>query len=272
MKKAIYFTSICFLMLFSFVIGDTYATQEKQIFKAKTLSQDFVFNYKEPFEEVFLKTDSDAVINGLHFKRKSPKGVVLYFHGRGWNLGAKKRSGLPEDFLARGYDVFVIDYRGFGKSIGPASEKALHHDAECAYKYLKERYPEKRISLYGMSFGTGIATKLAAKHNPRQLILESPYYSMLDMAERTASYLPSFVTSWILKYHLRSDQFIEDVTCPIHIFHGTQDKLIPHISSSRLIKKVKAGVRARLISIEKGDHDHLPSYREYSSALDKLLN
>ena len=92
------------------------------------------------------------------------------------------------------------------------------------------------------------------------------------MAQRTTSYLPNFVTSWLLKYHVRTDQLIQKVTCPIHIFHGKKDALIPHDSSKRLLQRVKSRVRAQLTSIEEGDHDHLPNYREYTHQLDKLLH
>lgn len=272
MKKIIYFITLFALALCSFTVADIYNTQEREIFKAKALPQDFAFDslYPYPFEEVFIRTDKDATIHGLHFQAKNPKGAVLYFHGRGWNLGSKKRGAHPDDFIARGYSVLIVDYRSFGKSTGPLSEKALFTDANAAYDFLSQRYAEDKITVYGMSFGTGIATYVASKHNPHQLILECPYYSMLDMAQRTASYLPTFVTSWILKYHLRTDKLIKKVSCPVHIFHGTKDKLIPHHSATRLFNKIKS--KAHLTSIEGGDHDHLPSHRDYTLQLDKLLH
>ncbi len=274
MKKIIYFTTTLALALFSFKVADVYTTQDKAIFRAETLPQDFAFDslYPYPFEEVFIRTDKDATIHGLHFHTQNPKGVVLYFHGRGWNLGSKKRGAHPDDFIARGYSVFVVDYRGFGKSVGPLSEKALFKDADASYDYLRQYHDEDQITVYGMSFGTGLATHVAASHNPKQLILECPYYSMLDMAVYTTSYIPSFITSLLLKYHLRTDNLIEKVSCPINIFHGTKDKLIPHHSATRLLKHVKDKTKARLISIEGGDHDHLPSHRDYVLQLDKLLN
>lgn len=271
MKKFLYIFACLFLLLSSYVISDMYTTQELQIFKARTLPQDFVFKYDDPFEEVFINTANNARINALHFRTKRPKGVVLYFHGRGWHLGARKRHGLPEDFLKRGHDLFIVDYRGFGKSTGPQSEDALHKDAEASYQYLLKTYTEQEITVYGMSFGTSIATKLAANHNPKQLILEAPYLSMLDMACRTVPHVPRWITSLVLKYHLRTDKFIKDVTCPIHLFHGTHDSLIPHISSKHLMKKIRKNVSATFVSIVGGDHDHLPTFSDYHRHLDHVL-
>ncbi len=273
MKKTIYSLACLFLALFSFLVSEVFITQEERIFRSKTLPQNYVFNYPGQFEEVFLPASKSAVMHGLHFKSRAPKGVVLYFHGRGWNLGSLyRRTGIPEDFVTRGYDFFIIDYRGFGKSTGQRSEETIFSDANLAYNYLLERYPEDQIVVYGMSFGTGVAAKVASMHHPRQLILEAPYTSMLDMADKAVPYLPKFLVSLILKYHIRTDEFISKVSCPIHIFHGTHDTLIPHSSSQKLLKKIKTSVQAKLTSIDNGTHEHLPSYQEYTKELDLLLN
>ncbi|MCB1108126.1 MAG: alpha/beta fold hydrolase [Chlamydiia bacterium] len=273
MKKSIYSLGCLILALFSFLLSEIYNSQEDRIFRSKTLPQNHVFHYPGQFKEVYLQTGKDATLHGLHFKAKTPKGVVLYFHGRGWNLGSlHKRSAIPEDFITRGYDCFIIDYRGFGKSTGKRSEDAIYHDASCAYDYLLESYPEDQITVYGMSFGTGVAAQLASCRNPHQLILEAPYTSMLDMAEKTIPYLPKFMLAWLLKYHIPTEEFISKISCPIHIFHGTHDTLIPHSSSQKLLLRVAQNVRAKLTSIDNGSHDHLPSYQEYSEQLDHLLN
>ena len=86
------------------------------------------------------------------------------------------------------------------------------------YNYLKEDYNEEDITLYGRSLGTGIATYLASKNNPRQLILETPYYSILDVAKDR---FPIFPVKKLLKYEFPTHQFIKQVSCPITIFHGT---------------------------------------------------
>ena len=255
------------------MIADIYKTQEYRIFRSKTLPADYVFDYPGQFEEVYISTAPDALIHGLYFKSKERKGVVLYLHGRGYNLASlNKRPGIPMDFSARGYDLFIPDYRGFGKSTGKRSQKALFHDANCAYNFLLEKYPEEQITVYGMSFGTGVATKIAENRHPKQLILEAPYKSMLSMAKKAIPFMPKFITAWILNYHVRTDNYIQNVKCPIHIFHGTHDDLIPHKSSEKLLKRIKNGVKAKLTSITRGDHDHLPSFHEYTKQLDLLLD
>ena len=90
-----------------------YFLQEKVIFKPEKLHKDFEYKYDAPFEELFFNIEEGVSINGLHFYVKNPKGLILYFHGnsrsiKGWAKYAK-------DFYRYGYDVVLVDYRGFGK-------------------------------------------------------------------------------------------------------------------------------------------------------------
>ena len=86
------------------------------------------------------------------------------------------------DFTRHDYDVIMVDYRGFGKSTGRRSQKAIKHDLQHIYNQIRERVEEKYIILYGRSMGSGFATKLASMNNPRMLILDAPYYSLKKVA------------------------------------------------------------------------------------------
>jgi fermentation-respiration switch protein FrsA (DUF1100 family) len=270
MKK---FVPITLLVIFSLILsgmGYVYFFQEDLLFQKVTLDQDHMFSYEEPFEELFLSTEEGVKINALYFKTSSPKGVVLYFHGRGGNL-AYRWGKFSREFTKRGYDFFIMDYRGFGKSQGKLSEEGLCHDALECYRYLNSLYPENQIIVYGRSLGTGIATYVASHKKPKMLVLESPYFSILDLTPRQMPYLPRFLLPLLLKYHLRTDQWIVKVRSPIHIFHGTEDELVPYDSSLRLLKLLKDKLDAHLIPIEKGKHNHLFYHPTYQSELDEIL-
>ena len=162
-------------------------------------------------------------------KRKNPKGVMLYFHG---NAGDLSRWGtIAEYFVAKHYDVLVMDYRTYGKSTGKLSEQTFYDDAQFCYDYLLKSYSENEITIYGRSLGTGISTFLASKNKPKQLILETPYYSILDVAKQR---FPIFPVSSLLKYKFPSHEFIKKVNCPITIFHGTEDAVVPYTSAEKL--------------------------------------
>lgn len=255
--------SLLILLLMTFLRFN----QEKMIFFPETLPQDYRFKFDYPFEEVFLDAPDGARLNALHFTtgmQDRPKGVVLFFHG---NAGSLRSWGqIAEDFVERGYNLFLPDYRTFGKSTGTISEEALHADARLAYSYLLERYPEQEVVVFGRSVGSGIAIKLASENNPRLLVLETPYYNFSDLAKQHYPFLP---VDLLLSYTFRSDQWIGQVKCPIYLLHGTEDTIIPHESSHRLAGK--AQVPAEVISIPGGGHNDLALYPQYQQALDRIL-
>ena len=164
------------------------------------------------------------------------------------------------------FDVVMVDYRGFGKSKGKRSEKEIKDDMQKVYDVLKSKVDEKYIVIYGRSMGSGFATKLASKNNPRMLVIESPYYSMTKMAKR---YIPFMPASLILKFPLRTYKWIQYVECPIKIIHGTSDKLIPYKSSLALSKLNPD--RTRIYSVIGGGHNNLHTFEEYHRMLEEIM-
>src|SRR5512136_519709 len=186
--------------------GVFYFRQENMIFYPEVLPPDFQYSFPARFDEVTLNVDG-AVINALHFRTDKPKGVIVYFHGNAGNLSGWGEVAL--DFTRLSYDVLIPDYRGYGKSTGKiCNEEMLHRDAAVAYSYLKERYPENEITIYGRSIGTAIAVYLARETRPRMLILESPMFNMQDLAKYHYRFMPAILLSLILKYPMRTDSWI----------------------------------------------------------------
>ncbi|MDD5168888.1 MAG: alpha/beta fold hydrolase [Syntrophales bacterium] len=237
------------------------------IFYPEVLPANHKFNFTVPFEEITLKVDG-AVLNAALFKAAHAKGVILYFHG---NAGSLQSWGeIAPDFVSHGYDLFILDYRGFGKSTGKIqSEAMLLQDGLAAYSYLAGRYPEKRVIIYGRSIGTGVAVYIAQKTMPKSLILESPFFNMIDLAAYHYPLVPGSVIETFLRYPLRSDIWIKDVACPVIIFHGTKDDTIPYNDSERLINLL--GSRGRLVGIAGGGHNDLADYETYHKTLKTFL-
>jgi len=241
-----------------------YFLQEKFIFKPEKLRQDFQFKYDVPFKELFFDVEPGVRINGLHFYRLQPKGLILYFHGntksiKGWAKYAR-------DFYRYDYDVILVDYRGFGKSTGKRSEKEMMGDMQFVYETLLKQYPEHHIIIYGRSIGSGFASKLASDNKPRYLILDSPYYNFRSVAERFLPFLP---VRYVLRYHLRTDKWIRRVNCHTYIIHGTKDWLIP-IKQSEELQKINPH-KITLIRIHGGGHNNLPSFHEYHNFIRDIL-
>ncbi len=239
--------------------------QTKILFRPTVLVQEYQYNFSYPFEELFLKTEDDAVINAVHFKARNSKGVILYFHG---NAGDLSRWGtITEFFVNMNYDVFIMDYRTYGKSIGTLSEEALYKDAQLCYNELKQSYNENEITIYGRSLGTAIAANVAATNNPKQLILETPYYSMVDVAKTRFPFMP---VTYLMNYKLPTHQFINDVKCNIYMFHGTDDNIVPFSSGEKLFK-ASPHDRTSLTTIKNAGHNNLIDFELYHQKIKIIL-
>ena len=264
-KRKIKQTLLVFIGLYIMIGTSLYLLQEKILFRPTILAQNYVFNFNQPFEELFLEPEENTVINAIHFKTENPKGVILYFHG---NAGDLSRWGIiTEYFVEKHYDVLVMDYRSYGKSKGVLSEEALYTDAQFCYDYLKTRYAEEDITLYGRSLGTGIASFLASKNTPKQLILETPYYSILDVASYR---FPLFPVKYLMRYKLPSYEFIKEVRCPVSILHGTEDTVVPFESGKKLYNSTLKE-NMSFIVIEKGKHNNLIEFDAYHEHINNVL-
>jgi len=241
-----------------------YFLQEKLIFKPEKLGQDFTFKYDIPFKELFFDVAPGVRINGLHFYRPEPAGLIFYLHGntrsiKGWARYAR-------DFYRYNYDVVLVDYRGFGKSTGKRSEKEIIGDMQFVYDMLAKQCAEQQIIVYGRSIGSGFAAKTASENTPRYLILDAPYYSFRKVVER---FLPLFPVRFVLRYQLRTDKWLPRVNCHTYIIHGTKDRIIP-IRQSENLQKLNPQ-KITLIRIHGGGHNNLPSFPEYHNFIRDIL-
>nr|WP_299344769.1 alpha/beta fold hydrolase [Allomuricauda sp.] len=243
-----------------------YIFQDYFLFKPEKLPKDFEFHYQnQEIEEYNVETRDGATINGLRFKAKDPKGIVFYLKGnsksiRGWGKFAV-------DFTRHGYDVIMVDYRGFGKSTGRRTQKAVKRDMQVIYNKIREKVSEKYIILYGRSLGSGFAAKLASMNNPRMLILDAPYYSLSKVAKKFIPFMP---LSLLIKFPMPTYKWMKYVNCPIHIIHGTDDRLIPYKTSVKL-SKIKPE-NTKLYTVIGGGHKDLHTFESYHRMLTEIVN
>jgi uncharacterized protein len=241
-----------------------YLVQERFIFRPEKLSKDFQYKYDVPFKELNFDVAPGVTINGLHFCVKQPKGLILYFHGntrsiKGWAKYAR-------DFFRYGYDVVLVDYRGFGKSTGRRNEDDMLADMQFVYEKLTLTTPQSDMIVYGRSIGSGFAAKVASDNLPRYLILDAPYYNFINVMKRLLPLVPHRL---LLRYHLRTDRWIQKVKCHTYILHGTKDRLIPIANSERL--QALNPKKITLIRIQGGGHNNLPTFPEYHNFIRDIL-
>lgn len=272
MKKK--FTLIFFSVLglsLSYPIIDNYSKQEHLLFLSSPLPQDHKFTFPTETEEKVFKTKNNGVIHAIHMKTENPKGVVVYYHGQKVNIHTKSKT-VSRIFNSRGFDVIMMDYRGFGKSTGKMNQENFYNDALVAYDWANSLFPENKIVVYGCSLGTSVAAYVASQTNPQLLVLESPYYNMIELAKFTKPFLPRSVIKMILKYPMRTDLFLENVNSSICIFHGTSDTIIPYDSSKKLESKFKETKNIELYTIDGAEHNTITQTFGYNHKLDRLLS
>lgn len=243
-----------------------YFLQEKFLFHPQKLSADHVFHFPIPFKEINLAVNNETNISIVQFTVPDSvcKGVVLYFHGNRQNI--ERYAPFATNFIKNNYEVWMIDYPGYGKSNGERTEEIIYKDAKELYKMARAQFAKDSIIIYGKSIGTGIAAQLASVKDCKRLILETPYCSIEALFNHYAFIYP---VSWMSTYHFPTYQYFEKVDAPITIFHGTSDGVVPYSNSERLLKVAKPG--AELITIEKGEHNNLNDFLLFHQKLDSVL-
>ena len=242
-------------MLYTGVAATFYFGQERLIFLPTVLPADHRFNLADT-TEVFIPV-SGATLSALHFKQPNAKakGVIFFLHGNGGNLASWLSS--TDFYRKNNFDVFMIDYRGYGKSSGGIeSEAQLHADVMAAWQHIAPQYAGKKRVIVGRSLGATLAAKLATDVPADWVVLVSPFYNLDAMRRDYYPWLPPI----LMRYTFATNEWLPKVNRPITLIHGDRDDIIAHSHSERLHALLP---QAELIKIDGGDHlnlNHLPQY------------
>jgi len=191
--------------------------------------------------------------------------VILYFCGNAGNRAY--RVDVFDLFAKLGTDVICFDYRGFGDNAGSPSEAAFAADAQAIWRYVtEERHIDPlRVVIFGESLGGGVATRLASELSaagtpPAGLVLRSTFTRLADVAARHYPWLP---VGWLLLDRYPSVEHIGLVTCPILIFHGRRDTIVPFAEGEQLLaaasERSSRGLPRQLVALETADHNDVLS-------------
>lgn len=241
--------------------------QEMLLFQSKDLPMGYEFQFEQPHKEILIHINEHEKLDMVQFypaDKTHIKGVVLYFHGNRENINRYAR--FVPAFTSRGYEVWMPDYPGYGKTTGMRKEQRFYSDAEAVYKMARKRVGADSIIVYGKSLGTAFATELASYSPCKRLILETPYYSMPSLA---ADHFPIYPAARMVRYQFPLYEFLQNVKVPVTVFHGTGDDVIPISHSLRLKPLLKKS--DEYFVIENGEHNNLSEFELYQQKLDSLL-
>ena len=180
-------------------------------------------DYGLNYQDVAFETSDGVKLHGWFIDGQSSR-VLLFFHGNAGNISHRLES--IRQFHELGLSVFIIDYRGYGQSEGRVSEKGTYRDAEAAWRYLVEdrSIAPTDILIFGRSLGASVASRLAGKHQPLALIVESSFTSVPDIAQDLYPWLPA---RWLSRLRHATRDYVRDVRCPILVIHSRDDEIIP---------------------------------------------
>jgi fermentation-respiration switch protein FrsA (DUF1100 family) len=188
------------------------------------------------YESVSITTSDEVTIHGWFIPAEQERGTLLFFHGNAGNISHRLDS--LKIFHDLGLAVFIIDYRGYGRSQGELSEQGTYLDAAAAWNYLTEtrKIPAHQIIVFGRSLGAAIAAYVAAGQGPGALILESAFTSVPDMAARL---YPVFPVRRLSRFQYNTQKSLASVSCPVMIIHSPDDEIIPYINGQKLYDRAR---------------------------------
>lgn len=246
---------------FGVLIGRLYWRQEALLFFPEPLPAGYAFELPDVVE-VSVPVDG-ARLSSLHLRLPKPKGVVFFLHGNGGNLASWFVN--TAFYRQANYDLFMLDYRGYGKSTGRIqSEAQLRSDVAAAWRQIAPLYEGRRKVILGRSLGTALAAGLAATVRPDLTILVSSYWSMTEL---TRIYFP-FAPAALLRYRLETFRDIARIDGLVVLLHGEQDELIPIAHSVRLQSVART---AQFVRVAGAAHNDLQDFAEYRNAIAERL-
>jgi fermentation-respiration switch protein FrsA (DUF1100 family) len=186
------------------------------------------------FEDVFFTTEDGIRLHGWVIPHKEARATLVWFHGNAGNISDRLLNiKLLHDRIKT--NIFIFDYRGYGRSGGTVSEKGTYLDGEAAMNYLlgREDAAARRLILFGRSLGAAVAAEMAIRFTSLGLILESPFVSIREMAR---AIFPSLPIDWLLRTRFDTMEKVRLVKTPILVLHGDRDATVPFSQGKKVFE------------------------------------
>lgn len=202
------------------------------------------------YESLQLETEDGMRLHAWFIPAAQTGPAVLFFHGNAGNISHRLDS--IRIFHTLDLDVFIFDYRGYGRSTGKPSEQGVYRDAEAAWRHLTETrgIDPHRIILFGRSLGSAVAAWLGARTRPGAVILESPFTSVPDMA---AKLYPLAPVRLLVRLEFNTLAVVQDIHAPLLVLHSRQDEIIPFSHGKKIYEAARES--KRFIELRGGHND-----------------
>ena len=189
------------------------------------------------FEDIYFEAEDKTRLHGWFFPQKENAPLILFCHGNAGNICHRLEN--VKLLLDQGLQVFIFDYRGYGKSRGRPSESGIYMDGLAAYDFLisQKNMSADEIILFGRSLGAAVAIEIALTRKVRSLITESAFTSTKEMARTMLLFMPF---SFFLPSHYNNLEKITRINVPKLIIHGEEDEIVPFSMGRKLYENAQA--------------------------------
>ena len=184
------------------------------------------------FDDVYFATDDGVRLNGWFVPRQQATSTWLWFHGNAGNISHRVENiGLLHEKV--NVNIFIFDYRGYGRSGGTASEEGTYRDGAAAIEFLRQRYgfDHGKLIIFGRSLGAAVAAEMATRFQSLAVILETPFTSVRDVARDKLPFLP---IGPLLKTRYDVLEKIRKLSSPLLVLHGDRDEVVPFSHGKRV--------------------------------------
>ena len=251
------------LLVYIFVVVFLFFYQRKLLYhpSENNYLDETQLNHK--IEKTFIQSKDKLV--SWYFKKNPKFKTILFFHGNAGKLDNRVYKLNELSKLELNY--LIVAYRGFSGNAGKPTESGLYEDANFAKIWLnKNGVKDKDIIIYGESLGTAVAIDLASRYNFSGIILESPFTSMLDLAQK---YYPIFPVKLILKDRYESRKKLNDIKSPVLVMHGKKDKIVPFYMGEQILETLST----LKFSYFNDKDDHMMEYnKDLLTSIKKFLD
>jgi len=236
-------------------------------------------NLNIPFENLHIKTKDGVLLNALFLKQQDGRlnvaPTIIMFHGNAGNIG-HRMSNAYLLYSYTGSNIFMLEYRGYGKSEGSPSEKGFELDAIASIEYLLSRtdIDSYKLVVYGRSLGGAVTFKVAAiekyMHLLFAIMVENTFLSIPEMAKHLFYWLKSLPT-WCYKNKYLSIDHVKDIKTPTLFLSGLSDQLVPPKQMMKLYNLSGACLK-RIEYFESGTHNETWTSQGYTDVINRFLN
>lgn len=254
------------LAAYALLVAFLYLTQDRLFYFPTSILVTAPDRHGLAFEDVDLVAEDGVALHGWFLPAAEPRATLLFFHGNGGNLS--HRIDSLRIFHELDLSVFILSYRGYGRSDGRPSEAGTQLDATAAWRYLREErgVPAAQIVVFGRSLGAAVAAELASRETPGAVILESAFTSAADLGADVYPWLP---VRRLIRHEYEVLGRVGAIDAPILVVHSRDDEIVPFAHG----RSIAAAAGAALLELRGGHNDaFLRSRGDYLGGLREFLD